>query len=167
MQAIADNNNDISTIYTLRCSGATLQQIADRIGRSKERVRQIFQKEYGSSKHGLMSTEQLCKITNLSRRTILELYRKGIITHTREWYTGNNRYLLWHPNTIKKIDTYYKADRLCRICHSIVPRNRRHYCSEQCYKEGHKYRYRSPEGRHRHIENVKRYRAKRKQLVTV
>ncbi|MFC2022625.1 hypothetical protein ACFLTL_00465 [Chloroflexota bacterium] len=55
----------------MRRSGATLQQIADRIGRTKERVWQILAKNCGTTKGGLVSTEQLCWLAGMSRNQVM------------------------------------------------------------------------------------------------
>lgn len=138
----------------MRQSGATLQQIADKIGRTRERVRQILVRKYGSTKNKLISTEQLCKLLGLPRNRVMGLYRDGIITPAREWDTRIGHFILWHPATWGQIIYYYKTNRLCKMCNSYIPKGRRYYCSKQCYEEGHKYRYRSIEAKQRQLKNV-------------
>ncbi len=168
---IERQGTDISAfIYNMRQSGATLQQIADRIGRTKERVRQILLRNYGSTKHKLISTEQLCKLLGLNRGRVMELYRDGAVTPVREWDTSIGHYFLWSPDTWLQIISHrllapYKVNRLCKMCHSSIPKRRRYYCSKQCYEEGHKYRYKSIEAKQKHRESVTRYRERRKQLA--
>ena len=152
-------------IRNMRQSGATLSQIADRIGRTKERVRQILLRNYGSTKHKLISTEQLCKLSGLNRGRVMELYRDGAVTPVREWDTSIGHYFLWSPDTLVQIISHYKVNRLCKMCHSSIPKGRQYYCSKQCYEEGHKYRYKSIEAKQRHLESIKRYRERRKQLA--
>ncbi len=149
----------------MRWSGATLQQIADRIGRTKERVRQILAQNYGTTKCGLMSTEQLCKRLGLPRNRLVHLYECHIITPVTVRKTKTRLFLLWSPATLDQVLSYYKTNRLCRICHRPVPGGRWNYCSAECLKESHKYRYRSAEGRQRHKESVKRYKEKQRQLM--
>jgi len=97
---IERQRTDISDIiYDMRQSGATLSQIADRIGRTKERVRQILLRNYGSTKHKLISTEQLCKLVGLNRGRVMELYRDGAVIPVREWDTSIGHYILWSPDT--------------------------------------------------------------------
>ena len=113
-------------IYDMRQSGATLSQIADRIGRTKEGVRQILLRNYGSTKHKLISTEQLCKLVGLNRGRVMELYRDGAITPVREWDTSLGHYILWSPDTWVQIISHSKVNRFCKICHSSIPKGRRY-----------------------------------------
>jgi len=156
---------DASAIYAIRQSGASLQQIADRIGRTKERVRQILVKDYGSTKHKLISTQQLCKLLGLPRNRIIELYLDGVIVPAIEWTTGNHHYLLWSPATAEHLISYYKTHRLCKICLYPIPIHSRVYCSEKCYKEGQKYRYKSIEAKQRRLRSIKKCMARRRQLA--
>lgn len=170
MQAVLERQTtiDISAIYAMRHSGATLGQIAERIGRTKERIRQILIKDYGSTRHRLVSTRQLCKLAGLAPYRLAKLCRDSIISPVREWDTNNGHYCLWSPATVEKIKVYSKlsnAVRLCRICHRPVLGNRHRYCSEQCYKESHKYKYRSFEAKERHRISMKRYQRARRQLA--
>jgi hypothetical protein len=149
----------------MRWSGATLQQIADRIGRTKERVRQILVKGCGTTKRSLMSTEQLCKRLGLPRNRLMHLYEGQVISPVAARKTETRLFLLWAPATADQVVDYYRTNRLCRICHRPVPRGRWSYCSVECLKESHKYRYRSAEARQRHIESVRRYKEKQKRLM--
>ena len=169
MQATIERriNVNASTIYTMRHMGATLQQIADSIGKTKERIRQILVENYGSTKSKLISTEQLCNRVGLPRNRIIEVYLANIITPVREWDTSIGRYLLWSPATCEKIINYYENIRLCKMCRPSIPKNRRYFCSEQCYHENHKYKYKSIEAKQRHLESVRRYRKRRKQPVAI
>lgn len=158
-------NINIDIIYNMRQSGATLQRIGDEVGITKERVRQILVKNRGSTKHELISSEQLSRVLGLPRNQGIELYEDSVITPVAEWNRGNRHYLLFSPTTAEQIISYYKSHRLCKICRRPIPRGRRVYCSEQCYKEGHKYRYKSIEAKQRHIRSIKRYTERRKQWV--
>ena len=153
-----------NAIYAMRRSGATLQQIADKIGKTKERVRQILVRNYGSTKHKLISTEQLHKLLRLSRNRVLELYQNNVITPVKEWNTRNGHHLLWSSATVEQITVYYNTHKLCKMCHRPIPMGRRIFCSEQCYTEGHKYRYKNIEAKQRHMESIRRYREKCKRL---
>lgn len=158
-------NISAHTIYNMRHSGATLQQIADKIGKTKETVRQILVRNYGSTKHKLISTEQLCKLLDLPRNRVIGLYRDSVITPVREWDTNIGHYLLWSPAAVERVNIYYKTRRLCKMCHSCIPKSRRCHCSEQCYNESRKYKYKSIEAKQRHLGNIKRYREKCKQIA--
>jgi hypothetical protein len=144
----------------MRRSGSTLQQIADKTGKSKERIRQILISNYGSTKHKLMSTEQLRRLFGFSRHHILELYRGGIITPAKEWDANNGRYLLWSTTAISQINTYNTSTKRCKQCGNPVPPNRRTFCSTKCYIENHKYKNMSSVDKKKHLDSIKRYRAK-------
>ena len=166
MQVIAKPRTtiNISDIYAMRHSGATLQQIANKTDRTKERIRQILISNYGSAKHKLMSTEQLRKVSGFSRHLILKLYQDNVITPVREWNVKNSHHLLWPPATVGQIIAYYGINNLCKMCHSRIPEGRRIFCSDQCYKEGHKYKYKDKEAKQRHMASIRRYREKCKRL---
>ena len=155
---------NVNAIYAMRRSGSTLQQIADKTGKSKERIRQILISNYGSTKHKLMSTEQLRRLFGFSRHHILELYNNGIITPAKEWKANNGHYLLWSVSAINQINYYLNNEKRCKFCGGPVPPARRSFCSNECYLESHKYRNMSQEAKRKHLDSIKRYRAKHRQL---
>ena len=159
------SNININAIYAMRRSGSTLQQIADKTGRSKERIRQILISNYGSTKHKLISTEQLRKVFGFSRHHVLDLYNNGIITPEKEWTASNGQYLLWSTTAINQINSYINATKVCKQCGTVIPSNRRAFCSTRCYTESHKYKNMSNDEKRRHFDSIKRYRAKQKQVV--
>ena len=146
----------------MRHSGSTLQQIADKTGKSKERIRQILISNYGSTKHNLMSTEQLRKLFGFSRHHVLALYNNGVITPAKEWKADNGQYLLWSTTAISQINSYINATKVCKQCGTSVPSKRRSYCSTRCYVESHKYKNMSNEEKKRHLDSIRKYRAKQK-----
>jgi predicted nucleic acid-binding Zn ribbon protein len=158
MVSIAGLSDKVNTgsIYAMRQSGSSLQQIADRIGRTKERVRQILVKHYGSTKRRLFSTDQLYHLLDLPRNQIIELYKDGIILPAYEWQSGRKHYLLWHPTAVQDIIDYYKTHKQCRICHRIIPKGRWIYCSDTCYREGQKYSNMTNQAKKRRSTSVKR-----------
>jgi len=161
------NNIDVNAIYELRQSGATLQQIGNKMGRTKERIRQILVENYGSSKCPLVSSYKLASMLGSSPRQILGLYQDGVIVPEFEFNTGNRHFLLWSPATMRHINAYYKERRLCKICHRPLTKGRWSYCSDECLSESHKYKYKSAEARQRQLISVKRYRDKRRRLEQV
>ena len=156
---------DVNLICELRQAGASLQQIADKIGRSKERVRQILVKNHGSTKHELFSTQQLYKLLGLPRNQILELYKDGVIVPAVTWVTGSHHYLLWDNRVEAQIESHYNKHRLCKICNRVIGKGRWIYCSKECYKEGQKRRYKDPAVRQRQLLSVRKYMDKRKQAA--
>jgi len=167
MQTNIAERTDISAIiiYAMRQSGATLQQIADEIGRTKERVRQILKSNYGSTECRLISTEQLCKLLGLPRNRVIELYQNGVIDPAREWSTGRIHHILWSKDVLEQITLYYRSHKLCRMCGSPVPVGRQVHCSQRCYEEGSKYKHRNFEAKQSHLRSIKRYRERCKQLA--
>ena len=163
-QKNSSNHFDIRFICELRQSGVSLQQIADTIGRMKERVRQILVKTNGSSKHDLLSTQQLFKKLLLPRNQILELYKDGIIVPALEWTSGNHHYLLWDNRVADEISSYYKMYRQCKICGQIEGSGRWIYCSVKCDRKGQQYRYKSAEAKQKQLSSIKMYMSRRKQL---
>ena len=151
-------------IFEMRRSGAPMREIAEKIGRSKERVRQILVRGFGSTEHELLSTLQLCNLSGLPRNRIVELYQDGIIAPSTKWDAGNRDYLLWSAETVQTISTYYQTHRLCKVCNKPMPKNRILFCSDTCRQERHKYKYMTPGEKRRVLDNIRRYRERRKAL---
>jgi len=152
-------------VYRMRQTGASLQQIADRLGRSKERIRQILVETHGTTKHRLLHTERLSSLLGLSRYAVLKLYQAKVITPAVDWQTGNRHYLLWSPATAGDILNHCKTSRLCKICSAPIPEGRRVYCSNSCNKEGQKYKYKDRQAKERYLNNIKRYRERCRRLA--
>ncbi len=158
------NSVDRAAIYEMRRAGAPMREIAEKIGRSKERVRQILAKGLGSTSHELLSTLQLCNQSGLPRNRIVELYQDKIITPATTWNAGNRDYFLWPTETVGKISDYYQTHRLCKVCQSPLPKNRILFCSDKCRQERHKYKYMTADEKQRVLANIRRYREKRKAI---
>jgi predicted nucleic acid-binding Zn ribbon protein len=128
-------------------------------------VRQILVKNMGSTRHHLLSTQQLyCKL-GLPRKRVVKLYKDGIISPKTEWKTGNHHYLLWSADVAEKVANYYYGHRLCKICLRPVGKGRWVFCSDDCYREGQKYKYKSKEAKRRHLKNIKGYLERRRNLA--
>ena len=151
----------------MRESGASLDQIATAIGRTKERVRQILVKANGSTKHRLISTQQLYQQIGLPRNRIIKLYKEGVIQPRAEWTTGNHHYLLWPSNIAEIIINHYNKKRLCKICGKPLHKGRWVYCSDNCYREGQKYKYKSDEAKKKHLRNIRDYLERRREISCV
>jgi predicted nucleic acid-binding Zn ribbon protein len=167
MPMVTEQKNavDASSVYAMRYTGATLKQIADKIGKTKERVRQILIRNYGTTKHKLFSTRQLCKLTGLSRNRIMMLYESNIIAPVKMARTSIGCHFLWSPDTVQKTVTWHRPTQFCKLCHRPVPHDRKCFCSERCYKDNHKYKYMDTEAKQRHLQSIKKYREKRRKLV--
>ncbi len=153
---------NIGAVYGMRQAGASLQQIAEKTGRSKERIRQLLVKHYGSTKFKLLTTAQLCNLLGLSRHQITNLYQRHIITPTIEWSEGKNRRLFWAPQTIEMVIEYYREERRCKICFRPIPKGRRIYCSSRCYQEGQKYIYKDARAKKRRLSSIRKSIQKRR-----
>ncbi len=153
------------TVLEMRQSGMPMREIAEKIGRSKERVRQILMEGRGSTDHEFLSTLQLCKKAGLPRNRIMGLYLDGIIVPAVKWDTGNRDYLLWPMEAVSKISLHYQNHRLCKVCNRPLPKNRIFFCSDGCRQERHKYKYMTPEEKKRVLANIRRYRARHKTPV--
>jgi len=124
-------------IKTRRDEGATLQNIAEEIGRTRERVRQILVEHYGTAdvEGEVLTTKQLIELTNYSGTTLYKLYRKGIITKIGKGRLGIGR---WPLETLNIILEY----RRCKICDKPLGKGKGVYCSEACRVEAGKYKNR-------------------------
>lgn len=163
-QLVKNKRVNQAVVIAMREAGASLEQIAETIGRTKERVRQILVQHTGSTKHSYLSTQQLYQMVGLPRNRIIELYKDGIIEPKAEWTTGNHHYLLWSSDIAEKINNYYNIHRLCKICEQPLGKGRWVYCSDECYREGQKYKYKSDEAKQKHLRNIKEYLERRKEL---
>jgi len=167
LQLVKSGRTNSDIVTAMRESGASLEQIAVVIGRTKERVRQILVKTNGSTKHRLLSTQQLYQQVGLPRNRIIELYKGGIIKPKAEWTTGNHHYLLWPSNIAEIITNYYNNKRLCKICGQLLRKGRWVYCSTSCYREGQKYKYKSDEAKQKHLKNIKEYLERCREITYV
>lgn len=152
-------------IFEMRQAGSPMRQIAERVGISKERVRQILTRNSGTTKHEWYSTLQLCEESGLPRNRVLELQQLGIIKPAFTWDIGKRHYLLWSPEAVKNITDYYSTHHFCRVCNKPLPKKRILFCSDTCRQERHKYKYMTLEEKKRVLNNIRRYR-ERKKLAT-
>jgi predicted nucleic acid-binding Zn ribbon protein len=160
------SRNTISkgSVLEMRQAGMPMREIAEKIGRSKERVRQILVQGCGTTGHEFLSTLRLCKQTGLPRNRIMELYLDGVILPAVKWDAGNRDYILWPQEAVVKISVHYQNHRLCKICNNPLPKNRIFFCSDKCRQERHKYKYMTPEEKKRVLDNIRRYRERQKNL---
>jgi hypothetical protein len=150
-------------IFQMRQAGSPMREIAEKVGVSKERIRQILTRNIGSTKHQWLSTLQLCEEAKLPRNRVLELQRQGIIKPAFTWGIGKRHYLLWAPEAVKAITDYYSTHHFCRVCNRPLPKKRIFFCSDACRQERHKYKYMTPEEKKRVLMNIRRYREKKRQ----
>ena len=131
--------NKLDTMYRMRQSGTTLDQVANRFGITREGVRQLLTEHYGSTRvRNLLSVTELAQRAGCNYRYIAKLKRRGVIQP--DMVIGHGR-TLWKPDTIVTITRYINRH-TCPVCQSPVPAHRMIYCSHKCYLEAHRYKKR-------------------------
>jgi len=150
-------------MHQMRQSGASLQQIGNSFGISRERVRQLLTQYYGSTAvQDLLNTSELARLAGCSWNYIDKLERGGIIQPEKVVGWGRRQ---WPPQTVDII-TSYNDNHRCPICGQPVPSNRWVYCCQSCrleanrYKNQDRYKNRSEEEKKKHQEAVQRWQAK-------
>ena len=140
----------------MRQAGATLQQIADEFGFSRERARQLLSENYGSTRvRQLLTTSELVRLARCTPSYIDKLKRRGIIAPAM---VVGRRTSLWQPEAIATIIIYIDRHG-CLVCQRPVPGNRQVYCSRECYLEAQRYRNRPVAVRKRQQESTARWTA--------
>ena len=137
-------------ITTMRRQGHTLQKIGDTLGLTRERVRQILVKSYGSTATAsgeLMTTRELAEATGYSLNYISALKCEGIIEPSG---IGKKGTYLWEPDYVIQIQT----KRRCKICDKPIPKGRTLYCSKACSVEAKEYKNRSEAQKKAHIRRT-------------
>jgi len=113
-----------------RDAGATLKEIGDEVGCTKQRIHQILVKHYGTAdSEWTLSTSQLLRQLTCSLGTVYNLRKEGVISPVS---LGK-----WKPETIDIILELRK----CKICGQPVGKHRKTYCSAACEVEGRKFKY--------------------------
>lgn len=113
-----------------REAGATLEEIGKEVGISRERVRQILVRHYGTTEMtSLLTAGQLGRVVNLSKSTISRYHRSGVIKSAND----NPQYPLYDgADAIVAILTF----RRCKVCSKPLPVRKTSYCSPKCIEEG-------------------------------
>lgn len=120
----------LETMHQMRQSPATLQQIASPFGVSREAVRKLLARHYGSTRIGnLLTITELARLAGCTPSYIRKLRRRGIIQPAR--VVGRGR-TLWEPETIAAIIIYIDHHR-CPVCNGPLSSNRWVYCCDACY----------------------------------
>lgn len=147
-----------NSAYGMRESGATLQQIADHYGISREGVRQLLLKHYGSSRpRALLDISEVSRLAGCTRMDIFKLKRRGIIKPAR--VVGRGR-TLWTHDTVDIVKTYRDSLR-CKVCDGPLPSNHWVFCSWSCWVEASRYRNRPQLQKNMQKQRVARYFAKK------
>jgi len=136
-------------IAVWREQGYTLQQIGDRVGVTRERVRQIINQFYAGTFPRFPNLESVSKLLGCSRDRLLRLRKEGISTPER--IGGQWRY---SPEDIEII--MLALHKNCPVCGKPVPVNRK-YCCPECQRARWKNRYRhsSEEAKEKHKARVR------------
>jgi hypothetical protein len=146
--------NKLETMYRMRQSGTTLDQVGNRFGITREGVRKLLTGHFGSTRvKNLLTVTELTRLTNCGYSYIGKLKRRGVIQPAM--VVGHGR-TLWKPETIATIIMYLDRH-VCPMCQGPVPSNRQVYCSRECYLEAHRYKNQPEEVKRRHNERVKRW----------
>ena len=113
-----------------RDAGASLKEIGDEVGRTRQRIHKILVKRYGTAdSEGTLSTSQLLEQAGCSYYILHNLRKEGVVSQV-----SRGR---WKPGTLDIILELRK----CKICGKPVGKQRRTYCSAACKVEGQKYKY--------------------------
>jgi len=128
MAGIYEEYGDL--IATLRREGRTLQQIGDRLGVTRERVRQVLREHFPDCQPP-PSSQGAARTLGMSYhqfRSVAE--RLGIRP------IGRSVGKIWRsPHVLGTIGMAQEGVR-CRICGGSLPSTRRVYCSKSCYSAG-------------------------------
>lgn len=145
-----------SSIYQMRQSGATLQQIANRCGISRERVRRLLIKYYGSTRiQDFLTMTELAHLAGCTQRYIYKLEQRGTIKPAKVIGRGRT---LWDAETAATITLFIDSHR-CRVCNEPVPSNRQVYCSRACALKAPRYENNPEQARRLQKARVAKWRA--------
>ena len=137
-----------------RDAGASLKEIGDEVGRTKQRIHEILVEHYGTAdSEGTLSTSQLLEQVGCSYYIFHNLRKEGVISQV-----SRGR---WKPETLDIILELRK----CKICGKPVGKNRRTYCSAACEVEGQKYKYWSEWQKKVHCERTRRYTREHREKI--
>ncbi len=136
-------------IAVWREQGYSLQQIGERVGVTRERVRQILNRFYAGTFPRFPNQESVCRLIGCSSTRLLRLRKEGIFTPER--IGGRLRY---SPEDIEII--VLALHKNCPVCGKPVPVNRK-YCCPECQRARWKNRYRhlSEEAKEKHKARVR------------
>lgn len=151
-------------IADLRASH-TLQEIGDICGVSRERARQILNKFYPDSLYpSAFSTSQLALALGISAYCVKHLCERLCISPMRQ--RGRRKRNFWNPDIVPKLkEALEHGIGKCRMCGNPIFYPKHVFCSSQCWREGTKYKNRSPEQRKRHGKACQRWAANHKEKV--
>lgn len=119
-------------IPTLRQQGYSLAEIGERVGVSRERIRQILKQYYPESLYpSTLKTKEVNQLTGISeaklRRWAKRMGLRRISLNPRTYY-------IWTVEDIAEANQELK--KLCPICGMGISEKRIKYCSDICTKKG-------------------------------
>lgn len=122
------------TIADMRRHGHTLQQIGDRVGITRERVRQILEKHYGKIAATFLNESALEKLIGCQKGRIKSLRERGILNpQHRSWFYLYDRY--------EAEKAMLALQRNCKHCgEPLLLKHNGIYCPG-CQKEYRRYTY--------------------------
>ena len=116
-------------IATLRSGGSTLQQIGERLGVTRERVRQVLREHFPDCSPPL-GTREAARTLGMSEHNFRSAAKRlGIQPVGRS--PGK---IWWSPDVLRIIETAQDLVR-CPVCGRPVPSRRRVCCSQGCLDE--------------------------------
>lgn len=119
-------------IATMRREGKTLQSIGDKIGVTRERVRQILNQYYGGTKTSFLSEHQVAVLCGCSDQIIRRMREQGLVNPRLYGH-----YYLYDRDEVEK--AYLAYLRQCAMCGVLIGLTRK-YCKE-CSAERQRYFY--------------------------
>jgi predicted nucleic acid-binding Zn ribbon protein len=157
-----DINKRNELICNARRTGATMREIGEKMGISRERVRQILAKNLGSTIYPLLSTQQLCDMSGISKKRLVTLQKQGLIQPELTRSVEKYHYSLWALSIPEEIEAYCRTHYRCLVCGHPLPGRRRQYCSDACVLERYKYKNKTQEEKRRSLDSIKRYRERKR-----
>ena len=124
-------------IATLRSEGRTLQQIGDRLGVTRERVRQVLREHFPDCSPP-PSTEEAARTLGMSYREFRSAAKRLGLQPV-----GRTRNRIWWSLDVLPIIQMAQEPMHCRICGQPLLSPRRVYCSAECYSQWRRYANRS------------------------
>ena len=117
-------------IPTLRSEGRTLQEIGDRLGVTREWVRQVLREHFPDCTPP-PSTEEAAKTLGMSYYRFRSAARRLGVQPM-----GRSRGRVWWSLDVLRVVQTAQEPVRCRICGGFLPSSRRACCSEGCFSEG-------------------------------
>lgn len=134
--------------------GATLQEIADKGGVTRERIRQIIKKHYPDIMSDYISESKLLRILDMSYKAFRSFGKsKNIVPDKIVSDNSTHLYLKSRIKSIKKLVTKH-----CKICRTVIKSIRKTYCAECAPKiRRNHYKYSTKKQRVKHQRATKNW----------